>query len=418
MDTVQSIQNAQQAVELVANQAIEASLQGTFAVGGCIVENATGKVLAAMHNNVLMPYPYSTAQPPFLPHDPTAHGERQLVDWYFANRERLALPTPDKLTVVTTLDPCAMCAGSLLTAGFNVAVSAIDTYAGINYNSQFDFPTLPPAVRQKAQASWGYYSVAAPINRPYQGARNGPVYAGCGIDAAAFSLTGSIFDASVSSVRDASNNSGLPPSELRNPNTLPADSKVRQALTKLSPWSLKVSCANPRMPGQELARPLTETARQADSLNAVALLDPFGNLLACLGGVEKQSPIRTAFMETTRGYAELRWKLMNDNDPQVRAQAQQHLTHPKYGTFVFLYAPDPNTSQAVMAFGAYGSTMEGPVPQSFPSNLQYVLLPPGTTAQAVAQLAQNLPPFYTQSVQVAPSQVLDSALISAAQREL
>ncbi|MEN5237721.1 MULTISPECIES: cytidine/deoxycytidylate deaminase family protein [Pseudomonas] len=418
MDTKQTAQNAQQAVELVANQAILASQQGTFAVGGCIIENATGNVLAALHNNVLMPYPGSTAQPPFLPHDPTAHGERQLVDWYFANRERLGLPAPEKLTVVTTLDPCAMCAGSLLTAGFNVAVSAIDTYAGINFNSQFDFPSLPPAVRQKAQASWGYYAVAAPINRSYQGAGSGPVYAGCGIDAAAFSLTGSIFDASVSNVRDASNNSGLPPDQLRNPSSLPADSKVRQALAALSPWSLKVSSANPRMPGQELARPLIETARQADTMNAVALLDPFGNLLACLGGVEKQSPIRTAFMETTRGYAELRWKLMNDNDPAVRAQAKQCLTHPKYGTFVFLYIPDPATSQAVMTFGAYGSTMEGPVPQSFPSNLQYVLLPAGVSAQAVAQLAQNLPPFYTQSVQVAPSQVLDTALISAVQREL
>ncbi|NIF16851.1 nucleoside deaminase [Pantoea sp. Cy-639] len=412
MDTIQS---AQQAVELVANQAILASQQGTFAVGGCIIDNATGKVLMAMHNNVLMPYPGSTVQPPFLPHDPTAHGERQLVDWYFANRERLHLPAPDKLTVVTTLDPCAMCAGSLLSAGFNVAVSAIDTYAGINYNSQFDFPTLPPTVRQKAQASWGYYAVAAPINRAYQGAASGPAFAGCGVDAAAFSLTGSIFEASVSSVRAASNNSGLPPEQLHNPATLPASSKVRQALTALSPWSLEVTCANPRMPGPELAPALVDTADQADTPNAVALLDPFGNLLACLGGMEHQSPIRTAFMETTRGYAELRWKLMNDNDPQVRAQAAQYLTHPKYGTFVFLRIPDPNTSEAVMTFGAYGSTMEGPVPQSFPSNLQYVLLPPGVTSQAVADLAQKLPPFYTTSVQVAPSQVLDARLISAVQ---
>jgi cytosine deaminase len=112
--------------------------------------------------------------------------------------------------------------------------------------------------------------------------------------------------------------------------------------------------------------------------NSVALIDPFGNLLVCLGGVENQSPIRTAFMETTRNYAVLRWTLMNDPDPVVRAEAGQYLTHPKYGTFVFLYAPAP-PPQAVMTFGAYGSTMEGPVPQSYPSNLQYVLLPGNTT---------------------------------------
>ncbi|MGF6394009.1 nucleoside deaminase [Pseudomonas plecoglossicida] len=411
MDT---IQNAQQAVDLVANQAILASQQGTFAVGGCIVDNQTGNVLAALHNNVLMPFPNSTVQPPFLPHDPTAHGERQLVDWYFANRQSLDLPPPQQLTVVTTLDPCAMCAGSLLTAGFNVAVSAIDTYAGINYNSQFDFPTLPPAVRQQARDTWGYYAVDAPIGRPYQGSQ-GPIHAGQSIDAAAFTLTSTVFDASVNTVREASNNSGLPPSQLKDPTTLPADSKVRQALSALSPWALQVKSANPRLPGQELAKPLIETARQADTPNAVALLDPFGNLLACLGGVENQSPIRTAFMETTRNYAIMRWTLMNDADPVVRQQANDYLTHPKYGTFVFLYIPDPSSSQAVMTFGAYGSTMEGAVPQSFPSNLQYVLLPEGTTAQEVAQLALNLPPFYTQSVQVAPSQVLDAALVSAVQ---
>src|SRR5207253_8318898 len=100
-------------------------------------------------------------------------------------------------------------------------------------------------------------------------------------------------------------------------------------------------------------------------------------------------------------------------DPQVREQAEQYLTHPKYGTFVFLYAPDPTTAQAVMTLGAYGSTMEGPVPQSYPSNLQYVLLPGNTTPQALSILAQDLPPSYTQSVQVAPAQVLSQDLINA-----
>ena len=66
-----------------------------------------------------------------------------------------------------------------------------------------------------------------------------------------------------------------------------------------------------------------------------------------------------------------------------------------------------------MTFGAYGSTMEGPVPQSYPSNLQYVLPPANTTPQQLATLAQSLPPFYTQSVQVAPAQVLDQGLIDA-----
>lgn len=406
-----TLNNAQEAVDAVANQAIEAALQQTFAVGGAIINNATGQVIAALHNNVLMPFP-GGGTTYFLPHDPTAHGERQLVDWYYENASPLKLPPPEQLTIVTTLDPCAMCAGSLLTAGFNVAVSAIDDYAGINYNSQFTFPSLPPHIRQQAQNTWGYYAIAAPVSRAYQGSTS-PVFGGQSIDSAAYFLTSSIFSASVNTVREASNNSGLPPDQLKNPSTLPANSKVRQALTALSPFALTVQSANPRDPGAELAPALVKTAQQSPVFNSVALIDPFGNLLVCLGGLENQSPIRTAFMETTRNYAVMRWTLMNDPDPAVRAQAEQYLTHPKYGTFVFLYAPDPTTPQAVMTFGAYGSTMEGPVPQSYPSNLQYVLLPGKTTAQALSTLAQNLPPFYTQSVQVAPAQVLSQDLINA-----
>lgn len=406
-----TLNSAQEAVDIVANQAIYAALQQTFAVGGAIINNATGELIAALHNNVLMPFP-GNATTWFLPHDPTAHGERQLVDWYYQNAVRLNLPAPDQLTVVTTLDPCAMCAGSLLTAGFNVAVSAIDDYAGINYNSQFNFPSLPPTIRQQAQGTWAYYAVAAPVNSPYQGSTR-PVFGGESIDSTGYFLCSSIFSASVNTVRDASNNSGLPPDQLQNPATLPANSKVRQALTALSPFALTVQSANPRDPGVELAAPLLKTAQQSRVFNAVALIDPFGNLLACLGGAEDQSPIRTAFMETTRNYAVMRWTLMNDPDPAVRAEAGHYLTHPKYGTFVFLYAPDPSTPQAVMTFGAYGSTMEGPVPQNYPSNLQYVLLPGNTTAQALSTLAQNLPPFYTQSVQVAPAQVLSQDLINA-----
>ncbi|WP_457436857.1 nucleoside deaminase [Pseudomonas sp. TE3786] len=408
------LSSAQEAVDTVANQSILAAQQQTFAVGGAIIDNASGEVIAARHNNALMPFPGSSAGY-FLFHDPTAHGERQLVDWYYANRGPLKLPHPEQLTIVTSLDPCAMCAGALLTAGFNVAVSALDSYAGINHTGQFDFLALPPKMRQKAQATWAYYAVSVPVNRPGQGSKSA-VFAAQPINAATYYLTSSIFAASVIALRSASNHSGVDPSQLQDPATLPANSPVRRALAHLSPYALTVQSTNPRDPGAELAEPLLAAAQQSCVFNAVALIDAFGNLLACLGGAEGKSPIRTAFMEITRHYAVMRWTLMNDPHPAVRAEAAQYLTHPKYGTYVYLYAPDPATPQAVMEFGAYGSTMEGPVPQNYPSNLQYVLLPDTTTAQAVAQLAQRLPPFYTQSVQVAPSQVLSADLISAVEQ--
>lgn len=183
-----------------------------------------------------------------------------------------------------------------------------------------------------------------------------------------------------------------------------------------------MTCPEPRLPGKEIAQVLLNTAKKANSrgagFNSVAFLDPFGNLLVCLGGREERSPIRTAFLEVTRAYAHIRWVLMNHRDKSVREQAGNVLTHPKYGTFVSLYAPDPNTPQGLMTMGAYGSTMEGPIPETFPSSLQYVLLPDGVSHAEVSELAMRLPPFYTTGVQVAPAQVLDDGLIKETRSSL
>lgn len=405
--------NAEQAVQIAAAKSIEASLQNTFAVGGVLLENRSGKVFCALHNNVLEDFENSKL---FLLHDPTAHGERQIVDWYFKNRKRLKLPEPKDMTVVTTLDPCAMCAGALLTAGFNVGVAAEDDYAGINYNSAFDFPSVPTRWKKVAQSSFAYYGVDAPIRRAFRGGK-GPAFANQKISAPTFCLTGTIFESSVNDVRVADNNSGKDPSQLTNPKNLPRNSVVRKALLATYPEAFSVTCPTPRVPGKEIAQVLLDAAKKAHrrggAFNSVAFVDPFGNLVLCLGGMEERSPIRTAFMEVTRAYAHVRWVLMNHRDKSVREQAGNVLTHPKYGTFVFLYAPDPSTPQGLMTMGAYGSTMEGPIPDTFPSNFQYVLLPEGVSPAEVSELAMSLPPFYTTSVQVAPSRVLDDGLVEA-----
>jgi tRNA(Arg) A34 adenosine deaminase TadA len=410
--------NAEQAVQIAAGKSIEASLQNTFAVGGILLDNRSGRVFCALHNNVLEAFENSKR---FLLHDPTAHGERQIVDWYFKNRRRLHLPDPKQLTVITTLDPCAMCAGALLTAGFNVGVSAIDTYAGINYNKAFDFPSLPVKWRSVAQSSWAYYGVEAPIRRAFRGGK-GAAFAKQSISASTYCLTDTIFESSVNDVRAFDNNSGKDPSKLTNPKDLPRNSTVRKALLDTCSEAFSVTCPKPRIPGRELAQVLLNTAKKAHSrggaFNSVAFLDPFGNLLLCLGGAEERSPIRTAFLEVTRAYAHIRWVLMNHRDKSVREQAGDVLTHPKYGTFVFLYSPDPNAPQGLMAMGAYGSTMEGAIPDTFPSNLQYVLLLEDVSQAEVSEMAMRLPPFYTTGVQVAPTQVLDDGLIEETRSSL
>ena len=121
-----------------------------------------------------------------------------------------------------------------------------------------------------------------------------------------------------------------------------------RALKKLYPDALTYRCA-PQQPNAGLA-PFLRQAMERDVANggegdAVALLDAFGNLLLCMPGRMAQSGIRTAFMETTRAYAQLRYQLMMAADADQRAVLRQYLGHPKNGTFVFARGPDPRGAQ-------------------------------------------------------------------------
>ncbi|ABG59508.1 nucleoside deaminase [Cytophaga hutchinsonii] len=403
---IQTIFNANEAASAVLNQALEAAAQGTFAVGGMIVDNQTGNVICAMHNNVLKPLFGSSQNFTF---DPTAHGERQLVYWYYANRHQLNLPDPEYLTIITTLDPCAMCAGTLLTAGFNVGVIAIDDFAGINYNQTFNFDTLPPDLRPLAKRKFGYYACGIKGVDPdiyVRGYVGGPNVAFKDSVVSVQNLTGcnNVFQANVEAVRNNSSNSGKAPQELFDPAALPDDAPVKLRYRELYADAFRLKIDNPRLPDKNLLDLLLYVkGSNPTAQNAVALLDPFGNVVLCMPDTFENSPVETAFMNVTQAYAITRYQLMND--PFARAQAYDYLTHPKYGTFVFLNAPNPADARTIMTLGAYGSTMEGPVPQIFPSNFQYYFLPQYGTEREFRLDIMNLPPFYTQLAQLSAMQV-------------
>lgn len=398
---VQIISSADEAASVVLKQAMSAAAQGTFAVGGCIVENSSGKIIHEMHNNVLKPL--STTGNIFT-FDPTAHGERQLVSWYYANKSILNLPEPEKLTVVTTLDPCAMCTGALLTAGFNVAVVAIDDFAGINYNGQFLFEDLPPDLRNLAKLKFGYYACGnkeldpSIYVREYVG---GPdvAFRSSVVSSVGLMGCGDIFQASVNTVRDNSSDSGLAPDKLSNPAGLPDDSPIKIAFRAVYPKAFELSVPVGRLPNRELYNILVEVMESTPGAkNSVAFLDPFGNVVLCLADTFDVSPVQTAFMNVTQSYAKTRYALMDNKE--ACEKATETLTHPKYGTFVFLNAPNPADSTTIMVLGAYGSTMEGAVPQVFPANFQYYSRPQEGSLEELSNVIMNLPPFYTQLAQV------------------
>lgn len=127
--------------------------RGTFCVGGVLL-GPGGELLAESSNHVLSDGRVC---------DPTAHGERQLVDWYHAHP---GLPPAADCTVVSTLDPCMMCTGALLQAGFRVVTLALDPEAGVNCAGDYAFETLPSDLRPLARERFAYLGVEG-VRAPY-----------------------------------------------------------------------------------------------------------------------------------------------------------------------------------------------------------------------------------------------------------
>ena len=394
----------QAAVAIAAAEALAAKAQGTFGVGGVLLDGA-GNVLQSMHNNVVRDG---------LVFDPTAHGERQLVDWYFAQAAKgTILPPPQELTIVTSLDPCCMCTGAILAAGFNVVVAAPDGNAGINYDNQASFAALPAALRGQAARSFCYPAVRGdtPYARAASGAPPKSFFIGKSINEATQALCTLVFEsmsAQVMQLLHAGDDDVA-----CDPATLPGDHAVVRALRRHFPDALNYRCA-PHAPDAGLA-PFLLAAMEQDRRNggtgeAAALLDSFGNLLLCLPGRQAQSLIRTPFMECTRLYARLRHELMAGADVAQQEEYKRYLGHPKHGTFVLSGAPDASAA-GIMTLGAYGSTMEGALPDNNPAQFQYVRS--GMPETDLLALCEALPPLYSQLIRIRPRQVADQALIAA-----
>lgn len=400
--TPTSIANAQQAAELVAGVASQAADAGSYGIGGALIVNATGEVLQTMPNRVIErvnPASAGIAGETFTS-DPTAHGERQLVYWYLANRESLGLPDAAQLTVVTSLDPCVMCTGALLTAGLNAATVSRDTFSGINFNNTGTFASLPSGPRELAAGSFGYYAVDP--NRAYQGAPGLP-FADTTMTREVFERCRNLYQDSAGKVRDTRKNTGTDPSDLRDPATEPTATPVIEAFRKVYPEAFNVKIADFRTPDAQVRAVLEDlVANTPGAANAVAFIDPFGNLVVAAAD-SPDNPAAPAFLPVAANYSTTRFGLIND--PATVQIAQQTLTSPKFGTFVFLYAPNPGDTTTVETLGAYGSTVEGALPQTNPSNFQFFNPPTsGTVDELLAEIAV-LPPLYSSLVEISPQQV-------------
>lgn len=395
--------DVQAAVAIAAAEAIAAKTQGTFGVGGLMLDQH-GNVLQSLHNNVIKQG---------LVFDPTAHGERQLIDWYYAERAKgRDLPPPHDITIVTSLDPCCMCSGAILSGGFNVVVAAPDRQAGINHDLNATFGALPEPLRPQAATTFSYPAIlgSSLYSRACSGAAPKSFFIGKTIAEPTQALCALVFEATSDEVMRLFQ-TDPPRDQLRDPATLPSDHVIVRALKQMYPDALAHRCA-PLTPDAGLAPFLRQAmARDRDeggAGDAVAFLDSFGNLLLCAHGRSARSGIRSAFMEITRAYAQLRYNLMAGATPEQQLELRRYLGHPKDGTFVFARGPDAG-AVSFMNLGAYGSTMEGPLPAANPRQFQYVM--PAIAQQELDAICAAMPPLYSDIIRIRPTQVADQALI-------
>lgn len=384
---------AEQAAQRVLFQARDSVSLGSRGVGGLIMDNRTGRVIREGRNHRYLPVNPEVANAPneVFTWDYTAHGETALIGWYQANRRRLSLPDPKHLTVVTSLDPCAMCTGSILTAGFNAAVVAYDPTGGMNVTQDGRYRSLTPELRRQAFDTIGFYGVSTV--RDYFGPSQIPLRQ-TDVDANTADACAEIFFGVSPFIK---RDNEVPRDQRINPASLSADSPIRVAMQAAWPEAFTLRMAAPTQPSRELKQYL-EGVRNATpgATNAVAFVDMFGNLLTAKADNPRRGPLATAFMNTTQSYARTRYRLFND--PTTHEDARVTLAPANTGAFIWLHAPTPDTAATLRDLGAFGSTMGEPAPGGF----QFFEPPLKGTYGALLEQVAILPPFYTQLVDVSP----------------
>lgn len=391
------VDKVEEAALLAADQAIAAQSAGTFGVGGLLLDSK-GRILQSMRNAVVREG---------LAFDTTAHGERQLVDWYFHMRSRgEKLPPPHEVICITSLDPCLMCTGSLLVAGFQVVVIAYDDFAGVNYDRTAAFSGLR-GTGEKLRRQFSYVECAGATSyaRAHTGAPLPKIFSEQKISERAHALNANLFRGNQNQVQ-ASIRDAADPQMLKDPSKLAPEHPLARMLQAAYAPALSVR-TNPSSPGPELIDLLQATSLQ-DKKNggrgdAVLMLDAFGNVLMSLPGHLAASPIRTTLLETLRGYMAVRWKAFKAGIKD----ADLLLCHPKHATFVLLRCPN-DSSEDLLSLGAYGGVTTGTQ-----RRLRYIQRST-LDDSALLRYFESMPPLYKGSfAKFFPDQIVDSRLLAA-----
>lgn len=359
-------------------QAQEAADSGTFGVGGILMD-LDGNVLAEMHNQVIKNG---------RTNDPTAHGERQIVEWYFENKEKENLPEPEQCILITTLDPCLMCTGSLAQAKFNkVIVIALDDYAGINWEGTDACHALDGTnIKDYVQGSFAYPEVTGEQAREAFGATLSDIDTFSDITISSETLQGcqDAFSLTADDVRNKVAATSVEPEDTKNPAGLEDTHPMRQYLQEALGSDF---CAITWQPGDPIDGFKAYLDENHPGFNGVAYFDTFGNLIYLAEGNDA-IPTQSAFMNVTRKLAAVR-----NTDPIDGYEINEYLNNPKYGYFLFMTCPEVS-ARTIMELGALGSTLENVAG----NNIMYI--EGKENEDAINAICKQLPPLYTSVIAI------------------
>jgi len=340
----------------VANLAEQASRQGTFGIGGLVLTKS-GDVFAEALNAVI--------QNGRLVHS-TAHVERQLVDWLFKDG-RYRLPAPlEEIVIVSSLDPCAMCAGAILRAGVNVVSIAADPLSGVHGASSEQL-NMPSALRGRAGRQLAVFGVEG--GRPRIGADFGELFSDP-ISMQVYHRAQDAFSASIDHVRRIIGGSGDRPT-----GTVPYEKILKEHMHHLP----------------EFVR-TTEDAFRRDIYNhwpqslSCVLEDHRGQVILGVPEEPVAAPTESGVVRLIRAYCALR-----NSVPETLRTA---LPHPRSCSIVVKTFPEDD-DKALFELGAIGSFIEEQRPQQERAALRY--LDP-TDDRRAQEILWSLPPLYTQVI--------------------
>ena len=371
-------------VKLALKQAQKAAESGTYGVGGILMDR-DGGILCEMHNRVIRGSRI---------YDPTAHGERQIVDWYLEHKEKMNLPEPEDCILITTLDPCVMCTGALAQAGFGRVIAiAMDKFAGINWKGSDDCSALEGTGCQKyVSEHFTYPAVTGEKAREAYGAELSDlkVFQTCTVSTDIFLGCHNAFEQTLSDVHEKLFSKDVDVKDIQNPAELAADHPIYRYLKA----SFGEDCFGCTWKPGESADVITEyMAEKHPGFDGTAYFDMFGNLL-CLAEKDPDISSRSAFMNVTRKYAAVR-----NTEPIEGYEINSFLSHPQHGYFVYMTCPKLS-DVTVMELGAIASTLGN-------QSIHPIMYINGKENEEAAEaLIRQLPPLFYEQLHVHFKQIV------------